>query len=247
MRHGEGRPHLPKINWITYNGTKSTDLGVFVSGSGTFDAAEIDVDRYEIPGRNGDLIVPKNRYKNITITYPAFVPKWFQARSQAIRGWLRSATNYVRLEDSYDTDHFRLAIAEGIQAFKPLNQNEASNFEMSFNCKPQRFLNSGEESKQLPASGGRAFGNPTNYDALPLIVVQNPSSGESFTINGATITCLSSYTGTVYIDSETQNIYSGSTNLNSYFSGTFPVFKPGAITVTGGGMSGEIFPRWWEL
>lgn len=238
---------MPKINWLSYNGTKSTDLGVFVSGSGTYDAAEIDIDRYEIPGRNGDLFVPKNRYKNITITYPAFIPNWFEGRAQAIRSWMRSATNYVRLEDSYDTDHYRLALASGILTFSPLNQNDASNFELSFDCKPQRFLKTGEESKVLPASGARALGNPTDYDALPLIVVTNPAAGQSFTINGATMTCLLPYTGTVYIDCETQNVYSGANNLNSYFSGTFPVFKPGTVTVTGGGLAGEIFPRWWEL
>ena len=86
---------MPNINSLTYNGMKSTDLGVYVTGSGSFDAAEMDADKYEIAGRNGDLIIPKNRYKNIVVTYPAFIPKAFQEKAQSIRKWMRSAKAYA--------------------------------------------------------------------------------------------------------------------------------------------------------
>ena len=135
---------MPNINSLTYNGMKSTDLGVYVTGSGSFDAAEMDADKYEIAGRNGDLIIPKNRYKNIVVTYPAFIPKAFQEKAQSIRNWMRSAKAYARLEDTYDMEHYRLGLASGIQSFEPVNRNDASNFQLSFDCKPQRFLKTGE-------------------------------------------------------------------------------------------------------
>ena len=145
---------MPNINSLTYNGMKSTDLGVYVTGSGSFDAAEMDADKYEIAGRNGDLIIPKNRYKNIVVTYPAFIPKAFQEKAQSIRNWMRSAKAYARLEDTYDMEHYRLGLASGIQSFEPVNRNDASNFQINFDCKPQRFLKTGEtESRVNPSVG----------------------------------------------------------------------------------------------
>ena len=135
---------MAKIHTLTYNGTKSSDLGVFVTGSGSFDAAEFDVDKYEIPGRNGDLILSNNRYKNVEITYPAFIPKAFMDKVQNVRNWLRSSKVYARLEDTYDMDHYRLGIPTGEQSFSPENRNDGANFEMTFDCKPQRFLKAGE-------------------------------------------------------------------------------------------------------
>ena len=142
---------MAKIHTLTYNGTKSSDLGVFVSGSGSFDAAEFDVDKYEIPGRNGDLLLSNNRYKNIEITYPAFIPKAFMDKVQNVRNWLRSSKVYARLEDTYDMDHYRLGIPTGAQTFSPENRNDGANFEMTFDCKPQRFLKVGETPETVEA------------------------------------------------------------------------------------------------
>lgn len=234
---------MRKINSVTYNGVTSTSLGVFVGGAGVFGAASLDITKYEIPGRNGDLIIPNNRYKNITISYPAFIPSDFETRVQMIRNWLTSSTTYARLEDTYDADHFRLAIMSEEQGFEPVQFNTGANFEIIFDCKPQRFLVSGETWET-----GGSLTNPTQFDAKPLIEFSNPSVGSTITIGGNTLTAVRSYSGTVTIDCETQNIYSGANNLNSYFSGSFPILKPGANAVSSTGVTGrKIMPRWWEL
>ena len=85
-----------KIGKVSYNGISSDSLGVYVTGAGTFDPAELDTVSYQIAGRNGDLIVSNNRYKNISVSYPAFVPNDFTNRVQSIRNWLRSATEIGR-------------------------------------------------------------------------------------------------------------------------------------------------------
>lgn len=160
------RPLLAKIHTLTYNGTKSSDLGVFVTGSGSFDAAELDVDKYEIPGRNGDLILSNNRYKNIEITYPAFIPKAFMDKAQNVRNWLRSSRVYARLEDTYDTDHYRLGIPTGVQSFEPANRNDGANFEMTFDCKPQRFLKSGETPETVEADVQTESGEIVTFETI---------------------------------------------------------------------------------
>lgn len=242
---------MPKINTFTFNSTVSTTYGIYVTGKNTFDAAELDVTKYEIPGRNGDLIIPNNRYKNITVTYPAFIPKAFTSQVQAIRNWLRSVKTYAKLEDTYDTTHFRMGIPVGIQEFSPVNQNDAANFEVTFDCKPQRFTNAGNLDLILTSSP-YSLTNSTKFTALPIFEVKNPTGSATIKVvndlGTFQLDATTSYTGTVTIDCETQNIYSGSTNLNSLFSGDFPVLASGTNTVTFSGFTTvSAKPRWWEL
>lgn len=91
--------------------------------------------------------------------------------------------------------------------------------------------------------------NPTLFDARPLFTVTNPAEGDVIMVNGQAITFVDSYSGTVFIDCETMNAYSGAANLNSIIQATdFPVLVPGTNTVTWTG-AGEctMTPRWWEL
>lgn len=155
-----------KTGSITYNGKNSLELGVFTTGSGSFDAAELDVEKYEVPGRNGDVIIPKNRYKNIEVIYPAFIPKQFGDKVQSVRNWLRSAKVYSRLEDTYDTDHFRMGLASGVQSFEPANRNDGANFEMTFDCKPQRFLKVGETPETVEVEEKSASGEIVTFETI---------------------------------------------------------------------------------
>lgn len=236
-----------KIGKVSYNGTSSDSLGIFLSGSGTYNAAELDATAYEIPGRNGDLIIPNNRYKNIEVTYPAFVPNDFENRVQAVRNWMRSAEGYKKIEDNYDSTHYRMGMGVGVLEFTPAQMNRAANLQLVFNCKPQRFLKTGDTA--VNPSSGATISNPTQYDAKPEISFKNPTSSATLTIGSITVTATSAYTGVVVIDCETQNIYSGSNNLNSYFTVTnFPVLKPGNNTITYSGVTNvTVIPHYWEL
>lgn len=243
---------MPKIHTLTFNGTASSSLGIFITGAGTFNAADLDVTSYQIPGRNGDLIVSNNRYKNIRVEYPAFIPGGFESRAQSVRNWMRSATTYAKISDDYDTDHFRLGIPDGVQEFQPVNQNDAANFKLVFNCKPQRFLTSVAAEYQIANSYNEQ--NPTNYVALPLIRLVGSITGAAYiqvvnSLGTFKMTATSAYTGDVYIDSETMNIYSGSSNLNHLMTGDFPVLAPGSNVFTFSGVQSGVgcFRRYWEL
>ena len=63
------------IGYIVYGGKCSKDYGLYVSGSGTFNAPERDVDLVEVPGKNGTLVLDNGRFKNIPVTYPALSSK----------------------------------------------------------------------------------------------------------------------------------------------------------------------------
>ena len=241
-----------KIGEITYDGKSSKSFGLIVAGSGTFDPAEADMTYYTVPGRDGDIALYNNRHKNVTVTYPAFLPKGFESKAQDIRRWLTggyaSDNTYKKLSDNFDTSHFRMAIPKGMK-FVPVNQNDAANMQLIFECKPQRFLTVGETATTY--SSGSTITNPTaygKYPAKPLVKLTNPVNGCTIKIASKTMTCLSSYTGSVTIDCETKNIYAyNGASLNHLFTGDFfELGSTSAITLTSISQI-TITPRWWEL
>lgn len=139
-------------NYFTLNGVDSRDFGVYINGQGTYSAPEKDYTFYQIPGRSGDIIGSENRLMNIEITYHAFIYADFDNNMAAFRSFLLSLDGYQRLEDSYHPDEFRMACYTG--PFDPAVTvvNDAGEFDIVFNCKPQRYLKSGETSYSYVAN-----------------------------------------------------------------------------------------------
>ena len=139
-----GRKHS-----LTFGGINTDDYGIWITGAGTFAAPERDVEYVSVPGRNGDLIIDNNRWRNIEIAYPANIPNGFDAKLSAFRSAICRLRGYQRLEDSYHLDEFRMAsFAMGLQP-EPIPGNRGGQFDIVFNCKPQRFLKSGEMPLQF--------------------------------------------------------------------------------------------------
>lgn len=238
------------INKVIYNSVSSDSLGIYVSRGSAYDAAAPDYTSYQIPGRNGDLHINNNRYENIDVTYPVFIPGAFPSLVQAVRNWMRSSDGYAMLQDTYDTTHYRLGRGKDVLSFEPSPSNYGANFELVFDCKPQRFLISGYN--QVSVTSGDVLDNQTQYTALPRFAVTSVANGATLTVVNSlgttTMTATRARSGTAYIDCENCNIYSGSTNLNDLFSGDFPVFAPGNNTITFSGITTvAVRPRYWEL
>lgn len=164
--------------------------------------------------------------------------------------WLHSASGYARLEDSYESDYFRLAYYVADAEMENLF-HQAGKMSIEFNCKPARFLKAGERAVPFTTAG--SISNPTFQKSFPKLTVVVSGSG-TLTVGDQTIT-ISGLTGStrMVIDSELQDVYEeGSlTNLNSKvsFSDGFPLLSPGVntITFTGSITSVEVIPRWWIL
>lgn len=232
------------INTLTFNNVNSKTYGVYISGTGVFDAPARDREYIQVPGRNGDIIIDHGRYQNIEVIYPAFIVRNFASN---IRTWcnkLLEPIDYVRLEDTYHPDEFRLAVlSQGMQV-DPVAWLAAGSFDLVFNCRPERFLKSGETATTFTASG--SISNPTDMPAKPLIRVYGSGS---FTVNGTTITVASNTLGYIDIDCDLQEAFCGSVNANQYISASeFPVLDSGANSVALNGVTKvEITPRWWQL
>lgn len=134
---------------FTYDGQNSADYDLYIAGDSVYDAPTRDMDMITIPGRNGQLSIDQGRFENITVTYPAFV--WadtqaeFRTKVRAIRNWLCPKHSYYKLSDEYNPESYRLGIYKSGLEVEPVFFNRAGRFELSFDCKPQRFLLSGDE------------------------------------------------------------------------------------------------------
>ena len=231
---------------ITFNGKSSADYRIRVAHPPGYAYPERDYTITHIPGRNGDIVQDNGCYLNVERTYDVSFDapnEDFATYANAVSAWLHSTTGYARLEDSYEPEYYRMAVYKESNIFENL-YNQAGTATIVFECKPQRFLKTGETP--VTVTSGGSLSNPTGFDAYPLIKVSGTSG--VLTVNGKQIT-LSSIDGYTMLDCELQDAYKETTNKNSTVSGTFPVLKPGSNTIswTGDISSVTMKPRWWTI
>ena len=234
-------------NWFTFNGKSSKDFGVYISGLNTFGAPERDVETISISGRNGDLTLDNGRYKNIDISYPAFIFDRFDNNIEGLRNFLLSQKGYQRLEDTYHPDEYRMARYKGGFSAKVIDELYAGEFDLTFNCYPQRYLKSGEQV--ITITTDNSIYNEYMQVAKPLIRAYGTGT---FTIGDISvqITTADDYTD---IDCELQEAYKDdlTTNCNAnivLLNGDFPSLTSGDNEITLDGITQlEIEPRWWIL
>ena len=268
------------LNHLTYDGVDSSAFGVFISGEGVFDAPARRGEMISIPGRNGSLFMDEGVFENITVEYPAFIgtgyEETFRTKLGDLRSVLSSRGNYKRLTDTYHPDEFRLGVfREGLEV-DPQYITRAGGFTMKFDCKPQRFLVSGEEP--IVMTSPRFITNPTLFFAKPLIkVVGNGRviiEPYEFKVTGND--------GEIWIDSDLMETYILVRNLKvltdealvnitdehnvnieiskdyipqwaeariQFVNYIYPEIKPGEVPVwfSSGIEELTIIPRWWRL
>ena len=232
-------------NYINFDNTDLRNYGLYISGSNVFNAPERAYDVITIPGRNGALLGSERRLENIEVRYPAFIYSDLKNNIAGLRSFLLSRVGYKRLIDTYHPSEYRLGYYAGGLEAEMTAKLDAGQFDLTFNCKPQRFLLSGDTPVTLNVSG--TVTNPTLFDAQPLIRVYGTGS---ITVNGVTIT-ISEADGYTDIDCELMEAYKGNVLKNyaiSLDSTDFPVLSSGSNTITLNGVtSATITPRWWTI
>lgn len=161
-------------NSIIFGGIDSADFGIYIGGEGTFDAPKRDVEMISIPGRNGAFALDKGRFENIEVTYSAFNHEpdlaTFSAQLEGFRNAICSQKGYQRLTDTFHPDEYRMAAyIDGLE-IKPIEYNTAATFDIKFDCKPQRYLLSGEEA--IDVTSGEVILNPTLFESSPMLEVE---------------------------------------------------------------------------
>ena len=235
-------------NYFTLGGADSRNYGVYISGQGTFNSPARTVNALPVPGRNGDLIGMETRLENGEFVYKdAFIYSSFASKIETFKALLMSVVGYRKLIDSYHPDEYRMVIYQGPLTVKPTKKNDAAQFDIVFNAKPQRFLISGDTATTLTASG--TISNPTLFPSRPLIrVYGNGVLG----VGSDSITIINNSGNYIDIDCDAGLAYRGATNMNSSITLSvydFPALVGGTNNIAlGTGITKvEITPRWWRV
>lgn len=232
-------------NFFYFDNKDSRDFGVYISGQGTFSAPARSYNVIQIPNRNGDLLGIGSRLENVSLTYPAFIYRDFETNLTALRAFLLAHEGYFKLQDTYHPDEYRKAYFPGPFEPEVTSRNNAGSFDLTFICKPQRYLVSGDETRTLTADG--SIINPTLFNARPLLRIYGVGT-VGIGDQEIEITAANDYTD---VDCEIMDCFKGRVNRNPYVilnTNDFPVIPPGETAITLDGVTNvEITPRWWTV
>ena len=161
---------------LQFDDIDSLEQGVYITGEAVYNSPERDVELVTIPGRNGELARDKDRFLNVEVTYPAGAKRKntqdFAEIISQFRNLMASKRGYKRLVDDYNPNEYRMGVFKEAIEVEATGSQNAGEFDLVFNCKPQRFLMSGESDIDIDhadlGSGFHIF-NPTPFEAQPLI------------------------------------------------------------------------------
>ena len=245
------------------DGVDARNFGIYLQKPIEFSEAVPVVEIQSVPGRNGDLIFESGNYENRTAIASCFcLQKDVEKAISAAGRFLMSKHGYRRLETSDDPDHFWLAMVENSPAISQRLRTLAP-FDISFDCKPQRFLKSGEEKIVLEYSTGtivRKVYNQSGFPSRPLIHAHwNTDSGNIIALQfsneigkNAGITARDIEGADLLIDCDIHDAYNELGNQNKHISTyDFPMLQAGENSIGIYAFENleyvEIIPRWWEL
>ena len=177
------------VNWrkLVFGGVDSSNYGIYITGEGVYNAPTRAVEFVDVPGRNGAIALDQGHFNNITVTYPAgtfgMSQSEFRQAVSNFRNAIMSLQGYQKLEDTYHPDEYRMAVYTAGLEVSPAHYGQAGEFDIIFECKPQRWLNSGDTA--VTVTSGNTLTNPTQFEAGPLLAITGYGS---VTFNGYTVT-----------------------------------------------------------
>lgn len=235
--------------YFILNGVSSAEYDVYVYDDNFDENVERDIEAISVPGRSGDLHRDNGRYVNKTRRLSCYIDGTYEESFHDFRAFIASCTagGYTRLEYSRFADQYFMAMPTGEIEPERSQMYKIGTFDIEFDCKPQRYLTSGEAA--VTVSSGDTISNPTLFDSQPLIHAYGYGT---ITIGNYGIVIAEHDSEYMDVDSEIMDAFCGSVNLNSYLtlgSDKFPQLAPGASAVTFDDTitSLEITPRWWTL
>lgn len=242
---------INKRGLLIYDGRASSDFGMVVTDAPAFNQPVRKGTAYTVPGRNGVILQQQDAFEDVSATYDVALNIFdgydedINETVNAFNAWLMSKKGYLRLEDSFNPNYYRLAYYNGGVSI----ENSFMMFgkaKLSFMCRAEKYLKSAETP--VDALNGMIIYNPTAYTAKPLIRIEGAGNG-SLTINGKTLDVkgLGDY---IIVDTETMNASrEPSENMNNHIEGDFPLLASGsnAIAFTGGIIRVLITPRYYVI
>lgn len=190
---------------FTFNGTDSSRFGLRVTSDYVINSTGQDIDTVAVAGRDGDLLLPNNRLKSVTIELPCTIMSNRKLTDVEgdISNWLNVA-GYKDLTLSWDQDFiYRSAFIETFEIASLMRQ--FGKVKLNFLTYPVKFYKQGRTTQTL--SNGATVNGLGNVNAKPIITLIG--SGDcTLTINGRK-TKLRAVQNTITLDMQARQVFSG--------------------------------------
>ena len=239
--------------------------GIIVLNCNDDDAPEPDYEAIPIPGRSGDLHIWNRRWKNKMITYHCFCPANARTVVPGVLVELMKTTGYRRITDTLHTDYYKMGEYIGGTAPVYSDGGATATFDLTFDCKPQKWLLSGEDEIEITSTNAQSpthITNPTGYPAFPLLEITGyglcrvMSPSYSVTISSDAGVAITSPNPIIH-DCEINRTHSvnGSTSYDQYATVSISSVWANNPGVTSTRLDAyhastaalKIVPRWWKL
>lgn len=236
------------IEILTVGGISTADYGVYVLSVNDEDMPERDYEIVSVPGKSGDVHFDNGRYKNKQIIYKCACMKDAKNQVPALCSAIIAKTGYLRIEDSINSEYYKMGEYAGGTAPQYKTYKRAAKFDLTFDCKPQKWLKIGE--RQVTVGATDTLINPTRFPAFPLLEI---TGNGVIGIGGRALT-VANNPGVLMFDCEIGDAYSKSAhaNYNQYIQQDDSTERyslaPGDNNITvASGMTLKVTPRWWFI
>ena len=243
---------------FTFDGVSSATFNAVVFEKSLYETPAKNYEIVPIPGRNGNLLLWKDRYDDVTMSYTVLFTSNFESNYSALRNYLLSRDGYCRLSDTFNTDEFYLAYYSDVMQPTITRDHNMGKVTIRFQRRAERFLTSGDVEQEIHLTGSTpvTITNPTMFVARPLIRMYGY---QDVTIAGTRFEVY--HTGDIStpinIDCEIMECFDDTKTIDAnqfvkLKNGAleFPKLLPGANTLlseVGGRGTVNITPRWWKL
>lgn len=148
---------------FSFGNIKTSDYGIMAFPPTVIEGPERAYEYTPIPGRSGDLIIHDRRINNSIVNYGCiFCPNdngmygnytSLEEAVTAFHSGLLSQAGYFDLSDTFNPAYFRKASFPGPLEITYSGDKRLAKCVVSFNCKPQRYLYSGEATYRFDQTG----------------------------------------------------------------------------------------------
>lgn len=249
------------LHTFEFNNKKLSDIGAVLMENPHYTLSVKELDFTALPGKSGDIITDKNRFKNSSISYkvssmPLFCSYTEQEFVYALSEWLLTSYDYKILRDTYNPGYFRKAICTDI-ANPTVEASGVVWTTVTFNCDPFRYSYLGLQSVTFHSNSNFrienvTFRNPEKWESEPVIeIIPSSSATMSLKINDVSVAVYDT-DKTIIIDVPNSNVYDtdGEPCNDLIEAPELPVLLPGNNEITASGTGNyavKIIPNWRRL
>lgn len=126
---------------LSINGTNLSTFGIYLSSDTYLNSPQIDYSEYQVPARNGNVILDNKRLGNVVRKFSCYIKDDPESGIASLKKLIYSNRGYVRLVSDYDPDTYQMGyLAQEIE-FDPFQSGSVLTvkFDLYFSCLPQKY------------------------------------------------------------------------------------------------------------